>query len=474
MGNPIGFPLSTAPGVKPGESGGRLINCYAEAAAPGSRNPSRITRCPGLRPAFTAGTGTWRGSVLVGNELYVINDDKAYVVTFDGTTYTVMALSGTVPGTGPVFVARNMNVTPQILIVHSAGMSQIASGSVSDFSDADLPAPNSVSFMDSYFFPTIGDGRAWASAVNDIGFAGTDFTTAEGKPDGLLRSIPSASVLLLMGTTSIEVWSDAGNATGFPFSRSTVIPIGLWGAYAVAGWEDGYTDNVCFVANDNTVRRMVGYEPVKISNPDLDALIGAVTDRTLIEASVYIDGGRPVFVLSGPTWTWEWNASTQQWNERESLRQSRWRAHGGINAFNNWYAFDTVTNDVYLVDRTFRRENADQLVIEVRSVQAHRFPGRAVIRRASFDFMTGVGIAAGISPIETDPVVQVSWSKDGGLTFGNPLTRALGKQGQVVPITVRNCGETGALGWQWRLVIADPVDVALYGGAVDAEPRAAA
>lgn len=471
-GEPIVFPVSTAPGVNPGESGGRLINGYAQAAAPGSRSGVRLTRSAGLRPAFKAGSGVFRGACYVGTQLYIINGAAAYVVSLSGGVYTVTPLSGTVPGSGPVFMARNMATTPNILIVHSDGMSQIAAGAVSDFTDPDLPAANSISFLDSYFFPTIGDGRAWASGVNAVTFAGTDYTTAQAKADGLLRSIPAGRDLLLMGSASIEVWSNTANATGFPFSRTAVVDpvVGLWGPYAVAGWEDGYTDKVCFVANDNTVRRLVGYQAVKISNPDLEALIAAVTDKTAIEASVYVDRGRPVFVLTGPTWTWEW--SNGQWNERKSYGATRWRAHGCIYAFDTWLAFDRTTTDVYLIDATFKRENADQMLWEVRSTQNHKFPSRSVIWRADFDFMTGVGIDAGISPIETDPTVLISVSFDGGKTFGNPWARKLGKQGEQRTITVRNAGLTKALGVQWRLQISDPVEIGLYGGAMNDEARA--
>lgn len=470
----IVFPPSTAPGINPTENGGRLINAYAEKAAPGSRGKIIIRRCPGLRPVFQAGADTFRGAILVDTQLYVANGDTVSLITKADGVYSISELSGTLPGTGPVFMARNMNATPQILIVHSDGMSQIGSGAVSDFTDADLPSPNSISFMDSYFLPTIENGYVYASGVNDITFSAVDKSRAESSPDGLLRSVPSGRDQLLMGTTSIEVWSDTANATGYPFSRSTVIRIGLWGRYAVAGYEEGFTDNVMFVANDNTVRRMVGYDAVPISTPDLEALIAAIEDHDTIEASVYVDRGRAIFVLSSPDWTWEYSTRTGSWNERKSLGQSRWRAHGGILAFNEWLVFDTATTDVYRIDPTYPRENADQLVADMRSVQAHRFPGRAWIKRASFDMKTGVGIDAGVFPIESNPQVQISWSIDGGITFGDPIFRDLGTQGEIRQIDVRNCGLTKGLGIQFRLVVADPVDVALYGGADDIEERAAA
>jgi hypothetical protein len=467
----IVFPPSTAPGINPTESGGRLINAYAEKANDGARSVIIHRRVPGLNPAFQAGTGTYRGAVNVDDQLYIANGSTVYLVTKSADAYTVTAQSGTLPGTGPVFMARNMAGTPNILILHSDGMSQISSSTVSDFSDPDLPAGNSLSFLDGYFFVTTLSGYSYASGINATTFASTDETRAEAYVDGLYRAVASGLDQLLMGTTSYEVWSNTGNATGYPFSRSTVKNVGLWGPYAVAGWEDGFPGNVMFVANDNTVREVVGYEPQKISKPDLEALIAAETDHTAIEASVYVDRGVPVFVISSATWTWEYRNGA--WNERVSLGKTRWRAHGGINAFNEWLVFDTDTNDVYRIDPTYKRENTDQLVWEVRSIQAHRFPGRAYIKRADFDMMVGVGIATGIDPIETKPQVQISWSIDGGRSFGSPLFRNLGAQGAKVPIYCFPRQNTKALGIQFRLVVADPVDVALYGGADDIDALAA-
>ena len=40
-----------------------------------------------------------------------------------------------------------------------------------------------------------------------------------------------------MGLGTIEVWQNTGNPVGFPFSRVTVIPRGLAGPSAVAGFE---------------------------------------------------------------------------------------------------------------------------------------------------------------------------------------------------------------------------------------------
>lgn len=471
----INFPASTEPSINPTENGGRLINAYSEVAPPGSRSPIIIRRVPGLTNIQSmVGIADYRGSVLVGDVLYIANGALVYTVSLSGGAYSIAALSGALPGTGLVMMKRNMrSPTPQILIWHSAGLSQISSGTVSDFSDPDLPAVNSLEYMDGYFLFTSADGRSFSTAVNDDTIAGTDFTTAEANPDGLVRGVAYGRDYLLMGTASIEFWSDAGNPTGFPFSRAVVLTMGLAGTWAVAGQESGFTGNLMFVANDRKVYGLSGYTPAPVSTPYIESLLEAIDDLETLEASVYSVNGRSVWVLTSPTWTLEYDQTNGKWSERQSIGQTRWRAQGSVNAFNRWLTFERGSNEVYIIDPTAKRENGEQLVWEARSNQVHRFPGRFVVNRASFDMVYGPGIDRGISPIETDPVVSISYSDDGGRSFSNPVLRHLGTQGENVPIDIFRAGLTGRQGRQWRLQVADPVEVSLMGGAMDVEARAA-
>lgn len=467
-GAPINFPSSTAPGVNSTESGGRLINAFAEPMSQGARNVLRWIRVAGLRPASIVGAAEFRGALAVGAVLYVINGSKAYTVTRAGPVYAVAELTGTVGGSGPVVMARNMRATTQILIVHSDGMTKIEGGTVADFSDPDLPAINSIDFMDGYFLATSGDGRAFASGINDVTFNALDYATAESSPDGLVRGISFGRDYLMMGSATVEFWGNTGNAVGFPFSRGPVIPIGLKTRLAVAGFEIGFPDPVMWVGNDNTVRRLNGYSPERVSTPTLERLIEAA--GTDLEASVYNAAGRSFWVLSGPTWTWAMDMVSGEWHERQSYGSNRWRAHFGAGAFGEWLTFDRASAMMFAVDANYRREGDDPLIWEVRSTQDHRFPGRLLVQRASFNFVTGVGNDVGIDPIQTNPRISVSWSNDGGRTFGNELLRELGTQGEQRSIDIWRCGLTGPNGRQWRLRCSDPVEVSMIGAAMQFEP----
>ena len=241
----------------------------------------------------------------------------------------------------------------------------------------------------------------------------------------------------------------------------------------MTGWEPGFSTAVVFVANDNTVRRLDGYSPTRISTPELERLIEAVEDPNDIEASVYVVSGHPCVVVTGPDWSWLFDLSTGEWFERKSYGLERWRARFGVNAFDEWLTFDRSSGKVFAVDPTTKREDDGPLVMDIRSNQAHRFPGRLFVKRASFDFVTGVGIDAGEDPIESNPRVLISYSDDGGRTFGNPREFLLGTQGQDVSIDWWRAGVTNRRGRQWRIQVSDPVEVTFLGAAMDVEERAA-
>ena len=53
---------------------------------------------------------------------------------------------------------------------------------------------------------------------------------------------------------------------------------------------------------------------MKVSPPDLDRLIAGVSDKTTLEASVYISQGHPKWVIACASFCWEFDLGSQKWN----------------------------------------------------------------------------------------------------------------------------------------------------------------
>jgi hypothetical protein len=424
---------------------------------------------PGLASWGTSDEDTFRGALLNGSTLYTAFDDTVVKFTSAGG---VAAAVDDLDGADRVFFARNnKRPTPDIVIVCQAGVFTLASDVIASLVDADLPSPTDVCFLDGYFFFGIADGRCFASGLNATTIGSNDFTTAEAKSDTLYRVIPWNGQLMICSSGSIEAWAGQPvNATGFPFNRVAVIQRGIAGQGAIAGFQDGFGKALLFVGDDNCVHQLNGYTPEKVSPPDLDRLIEAVASKDTLDASVYISGGHPIWVLSCPAWTWEFDLNTQKWNERESDRLTRWRGSRSFYAFGKWLCGDTESGNIGEISRTTHTEFGEPLIAEVRSAPVHKFPNRIRVARADFDFAPGVGIATGADPNETDPSVEISYSDDGGFSFTNPRIRKLGRQGKARQrVSIFNNGQTGPQGRIWKIRMSDPRHFGLMAADMSAE-----
>ena len=641
----IPFPDSTMPGTRFQESGGRIINSYIEPLGPAAPSTVIYRRAPGQLTFGTTTRSGFRGGIQVDATLYTAWNNR--LVTFTnvgGAAADVGALTGTAKG----FFARNVRVTagppagPDVVFVDPDGNSAVINGvTIGTLTrPTDMGAPNSVCAMDGFFVFTVSDGKVWASDNNSVNINALSFGTAENKPDGLTRGVPWAGQLFLFGPSTTEVWANAGTVP-FPFQRSVVIPRGIAGPFCVSGFEDNFSRALVWVADDNTVVRLNGYLPEKISPPDLDGLIERVTDKRQLEMSCFISRGHAFILLSSLTWSWVFDLNTNKWAERASHLQKRSRITGGVFAFGKWLCGDILSTNVNEITNTRHTEapgsqlvtgavaasgrvrltvaNARQFYSDVVAVSGvvgtteangvwhttvvddthidligttfanayvsggvvtdtvnpqfrwqlesgavENFPVGARVGRFDCEFVTGVGMAssshpiavtgaaAGASfinpvpppatlnrirltvqhteflkdgdavtvsgvggvtgangtwsidvidhthlelqgstfsgtytnggivtgltafdPIEVDPVVEISWSDDGGQNYYAPIQRKLGKQAQTRQL-VSLIACTGRSSWnarRWRLTIADPIYVGFMAAYQNISPK---
>lgn len=469
----IPLPITTAPGSRPGEGAGRLINCYAEQLQGGARAPYARRRVPGLRAMAVSEHLGMRGMHFYNGVLYVALAERLLKVELVLGDYAISDL-GSLPGTGRVTFARNNKApVPDILCVTENDVYVVENDvPPTSLGDGDLPQPLTVCFLAGYFIFAIRDGRVFFSGINDTTISALDFGKAENRPGGILGAYPYGELLLLCGPSSIEVWQNAGNATGSPFSRASVIPRGLASTFAIAGFEDGFA-TIAFVADDNGVYLLSGgYTPTKISTPDLDRLIEAVADKSTIDVTVAVTGGHNWIAVTGPDFTWVFEVNTGLWHERASYLSGRWRAVCSAQAFGGWVTGDRETGQIWRLDPDYMKEGSEPLIKTVYSQPASGFPNRVAISRADFDFIMGQAKISGDEPIDTDPVCLISWSNDGGVSFGVPVKRSLGQIGRFGNrVTVNRTGMAGVYGRVWRIDISDPVYAALLSGSMDADPR---
>ena len=466
----IPFPTSSAKG-RFAESGGRLINAFAEKLGDGR---VKISRVPGIRSVVEAATYTHcRGAIEINGLVLAALDDRLVTITESGGTYTVNDI-GAFPGSDTVYFARNnKSPTPDIVAVTdgTAFVVDTTTGA-SSYPDADVGSPNSVCFLGGYFIFSYGNARMRATGLNDTAINTLDTAFAESKPDGLLRVIALGKNLYACGPQTIEIWPNTGNATGFPFSYLDTIPRGIASADAIAGFENDWSNTIIFAGSDNVVYRINGNIAEPISSPSVSKDLERLTDKSGLKAVVYGHEGHGVWCLSCDDWTWCYDIASGSWFERKSYSSNSWRASASVKCFDAWVIGDGATGKFGVIDPDYGYEFGDPLALDATSSTISGFPSRAVMSRLDLDIMSGVGIASGADPIETNPVVSISWSRDGGVTFGNPVLREIGAQGEYrKAVRVRRLGTASAKGAQIKVQCSDPRPISLFGGQLLVEAR---
>lgn len=459
-----------------GTSVGEEIQIPAGGAAVGiaSLSSSASMTWTGLTENFDStveATRTLSGASLTSVAAQALTASIAYTV---GPTATLaMASWGGAPSVSDIVTfAKNNATTPdQVLCTPTLGAFTFTTSALTVL-NVNSEVPNSVCYGEGYFFFTTPGGLCYASGLNATTVSSLDVIRAEARPEALYRGIFYDGELYLFGLTHTEVWASGGNpnATGFPLNRTTVIWRGLIAPLAVTGFEEGFEGGLYFVADDNSVRRMNGYQPEIISNPAIERAIEACTDKSNIRAFCYdVDGHACVVIDLAGEATWVLDIMEGGlWHERKTAATSYWRATGNsVKAFGKWLVGDHSTGNIYQVDATSLNDGGSAMPFIAESIAMEAFPQRLQIPRADFNFTSGVGTTA-----VPNPEVKIQWSDDGGHTWSDPITGKLGENGRYKTQVRKNrLGMTGVKGRRFRLRVDDEVYVGLLAGSMEVAAR---
>jgi hypothetical protein len=411
----IPVPLSSFPGINPQECAGRLINCYSEPlddpqlkSGPSIAAWRRQAGFSQFNSITTGQSAPYRGGLIVNTLSYELWSGNLSTVNSNGSVTSL----GAVPGTKKVSMARNQAVTPNVMIVDLDNGAYTTTGGAPTTYNAGgvLPQPNSVCFQDGYFFFTVATGQCFATGINNTTINALSFITAASKSDvTLLRAIAYMGNLYLFTTGGAEIWTDTAQPTpAFPYSRLSIMPYGLVQSNAIAGWETGF-DTLLWAAQDFGVYMLPwgATVPTKVSPPDVDRFIETRTKSgDLLTAGCYEFSGKKFWHITSDNaiTTWEFNLSTQKWNERTSLMASagtqvRSRMTCGHPAFGQWLIGDTQSGNLLFVDPTNFTENGAPQLMSIESGPVEDFPNLLRIARADFEFVMGVGQQVGTTTL---------------------------------------------------------------------------
>lgn len=371
----------------------RHINCYVEDAGTDAKARTPIYVCPGLT-RFDNGsyTGIARGLIQL-NDSALIAFLGNEVVSLDtgGVTTTL----GTLVGSGRVHLARNRNAAPQIAIITSAGQYYILqSGSISQISDADLPVPNSVTYLKGFFLFSIADGRIFQSDLDASGVGALAFDSANSRSEGLVRVFTHAGFLYAFGKKTTEIWQADPTLASEPFVFSPIqqdIDYGLLAAHSVAQVGTG----LAWVDDDGIVRLGRDGGAQRISNHAVERAIEDLTnaERSTIAGRQWFHQGHEFYTLFSDQFTWTHDLLTGQWHERMSYGSDTWLVNDIISFDGKQICGNEDDGALYRIDPNNYTEDGNHLILDIRAPVVHTFPMGYIANTLEVDAIMGVGIA---------------------------------------------------------------------------------
>jgi hypothetical protein len=425
---PINFATQSNPGRFNADGTARLINAYSEILGEEGKVLAPIYCTDGLRPFVTLPKKPVRGMFAIPRQaLFVIAGDGVFQVGAGGS----YNLIGNVPPTGIPYWGRNRRAVPQVGLTVDREYFLIEAGACRAVLDPDLPPPGSMTEIDGYFVFSIDDesaGRFFIAGPDDGENIGAlNFGVAQSNPDKAVRVLKRKSELLVMGEASIEPWTNTGATAQLPFE-----PV------AGAAMDRGIlapdtavivNEQLMWAAEDETVRAASGYGSQIVSHHGVATSIRREPDKSGMRAFAYTSRNNIFYVLSGSTFTWVYNATNQRWHERQSHGEKRWRVSCAARWFDEWYAGDFETGELYTIDPDYHREGARPIIWRIVSPISHSGGSRVQYQRLQAMIMPGVGIGDDDGDI-SDPHAMLRYSDDNGNSWSNEVLGRVGKRGE--------------------------------------------
>lgn len=411
-------------------SGGVLVNCFPEAARSG-KQPLLLRRAPGIS-AFgeVEGDGIGvRGGTYYNDVAYFVIGTGLYSVDENGAETHINSGGPEITGNGRAYMEGN-NAGDLVIVTPENGFGYKYDGSTfDDIDDATFTGwgAGGLGFLDNYFvFPRPDTSQFFNSGLNAVTFNGLDIASAEGAPGKLLNLIVDHRDIVLAKEKTMELWYDAANSPGSPFSRSPngFLEIGC-----------GARDSLCkqnnsvhWLANDLTTRKLSGATPTRTSQHGVESAFQRLSRTTDCYTLPYTQEGHLfvayIFPFAGRTFVHD--ETTSEWHERDSLGYSHWRPSCIVQAYGRQIVGDSFSGKLGVLDPDVHTEWGEPQRVSWTYQRVYAERNRVVHRRFELAHNPGEAPLTGQG---SAPLATLFISDDGGNTFRARPTRSLGVRG---------------------------------------------
>lgn len=270
------------------------------------------------------------------------------------------------------------------------------------------------------------DGETWSV---------TQQAQRASQPDPWKGMVVNGPIILLFGRETTDPWFNDGS-TPFPFVpvQGATIPFGIAATFSA----QKVGSSVLWLSRTSSgigpVVEAQGYQPRRVSNDKVDAAIRTYPRIDNAVAWAYSEQGHDYYVLNFPGITaWAYDKTTGMWHERGSFDTDlgtfgAWGPQYHAFAFDKHLVLHAASGTVYEMSTAFYTDADDAPMRRERIPPALFNENKRVFVR-SFEVFhePGLGLTTGQG---SDPQFALSWSRDGGKTWGNERWRSAGELGE--------------------------------------------
>lgn len=424
------------------------------------------------------GLKTWEETVVGNNRGMIVSQGTLYRVA--GTTLYSVDIDGNHTSLG--FIAGSnrcilKDMESKIIITNGSGAVYVydsSAGTVTQVTDPNLGSPNGVAVLNNQAIYDNGSGQIFD--VSDVGdpatINGLNNAKAESSPDDLLLPYVYGETLYLLGTKTTEIWWNSGQGNP-PFDRvqGASLLIGLGAKYSLAETPDF----LFFFGSDKQFHTLTG------GTTSVDTIIStpamaeefqdyAVTDD-VIGWTMQLEG-QWFYVATFPnqnvTWVYPVGGEWFQWGTGLT---GRIRADSYVYAYGTHLVAAYNDGNLYELDNKTYTDVGDTIVRTRDTAPLHgglfQADGKYFeLNELTFFLETGQGLLTGQG---SDPSMAISFSKDGGKTFGTERFIKVGKSGENRKrVSLKNCGRF--MSCVIRIRVSDPIYWSIFNGVAEVEP----
>ena len=412
----------------------RSVNWYPRQTESGTGKEGEVAALvdrPGYSELVNVGAGLpQRGSIETTTGVYyTVNGTKLFTVDSSFIATQVGTLL-----TSEGHVSMIDNGTDLVIVDGTyAYKVTLATDTFAQIVDADLESYDQVTYQDGYFI-FIGTAKFQISNLISTDVDPLDFATSEGSPDSIVGGESLERSLYIFNERTTEIFFNSGNAD-FPFERmeGAFLEVGCAARFSIAKTKD----HLFFIAKDKDGAGLVykarGANMQKISTHVIEQKISSYGDISTARAYVYQDEGTSFYVLNftGQDTTWVYDINTNMWHERTYTNdgiQERDRGYSHAYAYSTHMVGDYESGSIYKMSRDNLSDNGEEIVCFRTFPHVSATGNRIKYTYLQLDMESGTGIDGLGQGI--DPKAMLTFSNDGGYSYGNEVWADIGKIGE--------------------------------------------